>query len=142
MGEVFLGSEAMVAHALSECELRRWYRKVLRDVYAPRFADPSLEDCIRGAWLWARLLAKRHRGARGVRRLGELLPLVDGGDPPPKESWLRLLFVGAGLPRPATQIPVQDVGGRSGFWTWAGRTTSSHSSTTVTNTAPTAEISP
>ena len=54
------------------------------------------------------LLAKRHRGARGLRRLGEVLPLVDGGAASPKESWLRLLLIDAGLPRPATQIPVND----------------------------------
>ena len=52
------------------------------------------------------VLAKRHRGARGLRRLAEVLPLVDGGSASPKETWLRLLLIDAGLPRPATQIPV------------------------------------
>lgn len=52
------------------------------------------------------VLAKRYRGARGVRRLCEVLPLVDGGAASPKESWLRLLLIDAGLPKPATQIPV------------------------------------
>jgi len=54
------------------------------------------------------LLAKRYRGARGARRLRELLPLVDGGAASPKESTLRLLLVDAGLPAPTTQIPVHD----------------------------------
>jgi hypothetical protein len=54
------------------------------------------------------VLAKRHRGARGLRRLAELLPLVDGGAASPKESWLRLLLIDAGLPKPRTQIPVND----------------------------------
>ena len=54
------------------------------------------------------LLAKRHRGARGLRRLDEVLPLVDGGAASPRESWLRLLLIDAGLPRPATQIPIND----------------------------------
>jgi hypothetical protein len=54
------------------------------------------------------LLAKRHPGARGVRRLMDVLPLVDGGAASPKESWLRLLLIDAGLPKPATQIPVND----------------------------------
>ena len=52
------------------------------------------------------LLAKRHRGARGLRRLWDVLPLVDGGAASPKESWLRLLLLDAGLPKPTTQIPV------------------------------------
>ena len=54
------------------------------------------------------VLAKRYRGTRGVRRLGEVLPLVDGGAASPKESWLRLLLMEAGLPKPTTQIPVND----------------------------------
>jgi hypothetical protein len=58
------------------------------------------------------LLAKRHQGQRGLRQLRELLPLVDGGAASPKETWLRLLFIDAGLARPATQIPVVDERGR------------------------------
>jgi hypothetical protein len=57
------------------------------------------------------VLAKRYRGARSLRRLAEVLPLVDGGAASPKETWLRLLLIDAGLPRPATQIPV-DLGQR------------------------------
>ncbi|BBY57928.1 hypothetical protein MSAR_10640 [Mycolicibacterium sarraceniae] len=34
--------------------------------------------------------------------------LVDGGAQSPKETWLRLLLIDAGLPRPQTQIPVFD----------------------------------
>lgn len=54
------------------------------------------------------LLAKRYPGARGLRRLRVALPLVDGGAASPKETWLRLLLIDAGFPRPATQIPVLD----------------------------------
>ncbi|OBB71702.1 hypothetical protein [Mycobacterium sp. 852014-52144_SCH5372336] len=54
------------------------------------------------------LLAKRHRGVRGLRRLRAALPLVDGGAESPRETWLRLLFIDAGLPRPATQFVVRD----------------------------------
>lgn len=53
-------------------------------------------------------LAERYRGARGIRRARELLPLVDPGAESPKESWLRLLVIDAGLPKPTTQIPVSD----------------------------------
>ncbi len=52
------------------------------------------------------LLAKRDPGARGVRRLRAVLPLVDSGAASPKETWLRLLLIDAGLPAPQTQIPV------------------------------------
>lgn len=54
------------------------------------------------------LLAKRYAGARGVRRLRAVLPLVDGGAASPKETWLRVLLIDAGLPVPTTQIPVLD----------------------------------
>ncbi|UUO03393.1 hypothetical protein M4D79_10335 [Mycolicibacterium novocastrense] len=58
------------------------------------------------------LLAKRHRGVRGLRQLRAALPLVDGGAESPRETWLRLLFIDAGLPRPTTQIVVKDEWGR------------------------------
>lgn len=51
-------------------------------------------------------VADRHRGARGLRQLESALELVDTGSQSPKESWLRLLIIGAGLPRPTTQVPV------------------------------------
>jgi hypothetical protein len=54
------------------------------------------------------LLAKRYPGARGLRRLRAALPLVDGGSASPKESWLRMLLIDAGLPTPTTQIPVHE----------------------------------
>lgn len=52
------------------------------------------------------MLADRYPGARGLRQLRELLPLVDGGAASPKETWLRLLLIDAGFPVPTTQIPV------------------------------------
>jgi Protein of unknown function (DUF559) len=58
----------------------------------------SIEDVL--------LLAKRHPGARGVRRLAAVLPRVDPGAASPKETWLRLVLVDGGLPTPRTQIPV------------------------------------
>lgn len=51
-------------------------------------------------------LAGRHAGARGIRSLRAVLPLVDGGAASPKETWLRLLLIDAGLPIPETQIPL------------------------------------
>jgi hypothetical protein len=57
------------------------------------------------------LLAKRYRGARGVKRLKDALPFVDGGAASPRETWLRLLYVDAKLPKPTTQIPIFDTDG-------------------------------
>lgn len=57
------------------------------------------------------LLAKRYRGARGVKRLKEALPLVDGGAASPRETWLRLIYLDAALPPPRTQIPIYDSDG-------------------------------
>jgi hypothetical protein len=55
-----------------------------------------------------RRLIKRYPGTRGLRRLRSALPLVDGGAASPKETWLRLLLVNAGLPAPTTQIPIHE----------------------------------
>jgi hypothetical protein len=57
------------------------------------------------------LLAKRYRGARGVKSLKDALPLVDGGAASPRETWLRLIYTDAGLPKPTTQIPIFDSDG-------------------------------
>ena len=54
------------------------------------------------------LLVQRYRGRRGIRRARNTLDLVDGGAQSPKESWLRLLIIRAGLPRPQTQIAVRN----------------------------------
>jgi hypothetical protein len=57
-------------------------------------------------------LAQQYRGARGVARVRDVLPLVDGGAASPRETRLRLLFIDAGLPAPATQIVILDECGR------------------------------
>jgi hypothetical protein len=54
------------------------------------------------------LLAQRHRGRRGIRKARAVLNLVDAGAESPRETWLRLLLIRAGYPRPTTQIPVYD----------------------------------
>jgi len=53
-----------------------------------------------------RALGDRYPRAPGLRRLFELLPLVDGGAESPRESRIRLLLLDAGFPQPETQIPV------------------------------------
>jgi hypothetical protein len=204
MAEVIIGSQAVADGVLTEHQLRRWYQAIFRDVYVPRRSEPSLDDRIRGAWLWSRrraviagvaasalhgarwvdphttieligksarphpgltvrnetialdeiaelnglpvtsvsrtafdlgrhlprrhalirldalmhsspfscedvqVLAKRYRGARGLRRLATILPLVDGGAASPRETRLRLLLQDAGFPALSTQIRVYD----------------------------------
>lgn len=202
MAGVFLGSEALVRGALTEYELRRYYRRLFPDVYIARRATVTLMDWTVAAWLWSRRkaviaglaasalhgaeyvdadtpielvwpnhraprgvitrndallpgevqrvrglpvttavrtafdlarrdddgaaiapldalfrrtgiqpdrvteLARRHPGTRNVRKLSRVLDLVDAGSQSPKETWLRLLLINAGFPRPQTQIPV------------------------------------
>lgn len=53
-------------------------------------------------------LIDRYKGARGVRRAQVALSLMDAGAQSPKETWLRLLVIDAGLPRPATQLIVHN----------------------------------
>jgi hypothetical protein len=52
------------------------------------------------------LLADRHRGARGLVQLRQALAMCDGGAESPYETKTRLALVGAGLPKPRTQINV------------------------------------
>lgn len=84
--------------------------------YQPRDRAVARMDALMNARPFAAedvaLLAKCHRGVRGLRLLRMTLPLVDGGAESPRETWLRLLFVDAGLPCPATQVVVQDESGR------------------------------
>ena len=67
---------------------------------ATRFKDADVRE-----------LARRHPRARGIRRLGGVLDLVDDGAESPQETRVRLLLIDNGFPHPATQIPVP---GRNG----------------------------
>lgn len=58
------------------------------------------------------LLTKVHPRARGLVQAREVLPHVDRGAESPQETWLRMLFVDAGLPRPRTQVVVRTADGR------------------------------
>jgi very-short-patch-repair endonuclease len=53
-------------------------------------------------------LVDRYPGARGNKRARLLIDLMDPGAESPKESWLRLVLISAGLPSPTTQIRVTD----------------------------------
>ena len=88
------------------------------------------------------LLAGNHRHARGLRQLETVLDLVDAGAASPKETWLRLMLIRAGYPRPQTQIPVLSLdGSRLYYLDWGhlpafrgrgGKTSSWQWSTTAT----------
>ncbi|WP_228032324.1 hypothetical protein [Mycolicibacterium sp. P9-22] len=202
MRKLIVGSQARTLGTVTEHDLRRWYDRVHRDIYAPRGHRLTLDERIDGAYLrsgrrgvvagvaasallgarwvddaipiemiWnvsrapagiivrrdrlaadeitiedcvavttpartafdigrcldrhealARLdalqratlfrpaevltLAERYRGARGLKQLRALLPLVDGGAASPQETRLRLLLLDAGFPDLTTQITV------------------------------------
>jgi hypothetical protein len=59
------------------------------------------------------LLAHRYAGRKGITRARQAIELFDAGAQSPKESWLRVVLIQAGLPRPQTQIPVFDEWGSS-----------------------------
>lgn len=54
------------------------------------------------------LLLQRYPRRRGIQGARMALDLMDGGAQSPKETWLRLIIIDGGLPRPQTQIPVFD----------------------------------
>ncbi|MEE6135542.1 hypothetical protein SKC41_04250 [Mycobacterium sp. 050128] len=56
-------------------------------------------------------VAQCHPRTPGLRRLEAALKLVDAGAQSPRESYLRLLLIDAGLPRAQTQIPVLGMDG-------------------------------
>jgi very-short-patch-repair endonuclease len=74
-------------------------------------AVPAIDALMRAADLKVtdvEMLAQRYPARRGIRRARNALRLADAGAQSPKETWLRLLLIRAGLPRPQTQIPVSD----------------------------------
>lgn len=54
------------------------------------------------------LLARRYTGRRGIVRARRAVNLFDPGAQSPKESWLRIVLIQAGLQKPQTQIPVRN----------------------------------
>lgn len=62
------------------------------------------------------ILAERYPGRRGIQSARNAIDLADAGAQSPKETWVRLLLIRAGLPRPQTQIPVSDEVGGSTYY--------------------------
>lgn len=61
-------------------------------------------------------LADRHRHVRGLRQLESVLDLYDPGAQSPRETWLRLMIIDDGYPRPRTQIPVPGANGQPRYY--------------------------
>ena len=61
-------------------------------------------------------IAESHPHVKGLQRVRGLLEQVDAGAQSPRETWLRLLLIEAGLPRPETQIPVPRLDGYSHYF--------------------------
>ncbi|OBI09473.1 DUF559 domain-containing protein [Mycobacterium scrofulaceum] len=74
-------------------------------------AVAAIDDLLRatdGKVADLQMLAGRYPGRRGIQSARRAISLADPGAQSPKETWLRLLLIRAGLPRPQTQIPVSD----------------------------------
>lgn len=76
----------------------------------PLRAVPLLDALVRATGLTRQQVedvTSQHSGARLIRRLPEMLDLVDAGAESVRESQLRVILVEAGLPRPVTQHTVR-----------------------------------
>jgi very-short-patch-repair endonuclease len=74
-------------------------------------AVAAIDDLLRASDLKVaevEALVQRYPGRRGIHLARNAIGLADPGAQSPKESWLRLLLIRVALPRPQTQIPVQD----------------------------------
>ncbi len=71
-------------------------------------AIDSLVNATRLDTLDVEKLIAAHPARRGIPAARKALTFVDGGAESPRETWLRLLVMRAGYPRPETQIRVRD----------------------------------
>jgi very-short-patch-repair endonuclease len=56
--------------------------------------------------------ASAHSGSRGIRRLRRVIDLAEPATESPMETRLRMLLIGAGLPKPKAQVKIYDSSGR------------------------------
>ncbi len=74
-------------------------------------AVAAIDDLARATDITAsdvEVLVQRYPGRRGIAGARQAIGLFDAGAQSPKESWLRVVLIRAGLPRPQTQIAVED----------------------------------
>jgi hypothetical protein len=98
-----IGGVVVTSPTRTALDLGCWY---------PKMTAVAGIDALAGATeikaLDVELLARRYTGRRGVARARRAIELFDAGAQSPKESWLRVVLIEAGLPRPQTQITVRD----------------------------------
>jgi very-short-patch-repair endonuclease len=98
-----VGGIPVTTPARTALDLGCWYPTITAvaaiDALA-RATDVKADDVV--------VLIHRYAGRRGIARARQAVNLFDAGAQSPKESWLRVLLMQAGLPRPRTQIPVYD----------------------------------
>jgi hypothetical protein len=98
-----IGGVAVTSPTRTALDLGCWY---------PKMTAVAGIDALAGATeikaADVELLAHRYPGRRGIARARRAVELFDAGAQSPKESWLRVVLIDAGLPRPQTQIPVVD----------------------------------
>jgi hypothetical protein len=85
----------------------RWLSRIEGVVVADAIAHAGLVSVDQLA-----AYACSHRALRGVRRLDQMLGLMDARSESPMESRVRVLLALGGLPPPETQIPIRDRSGR------------------------------
>ena len=101
-----IGGVPVTTPARTAVDLACWYRTV----EAVAGLD-ALARSVKVNDVDVQRIVDRCGGRRGIVRARESLVLVDAGAESPKESWLRVILIRAGLPSPVTQIPVYD-----GYW--------------------------
>jgi very-short-patch-repair endonuclease len=76
-------------------------------------ALPPLDGALRAGCTPHELLAEisAHAGLPGVRQARDLIPLADAGAQCRQESQLRLVIIDGRLPRPETQVAIENEGG-------------------------------
>ncbi|ORA16326.1 hypothetical protein [Mycobacterium arosiense] len=100
---VALGKIPLTAAARTALDIGCWYSTTA--------AVAGIDALARATGIKAaevELLAERYLRRRGIVQARKAIALFDSGAQSPKESWLRIVLMQAGLPRPQTQIPVID----------------------------------
>ncbi|MEE2853343.1 MAG: hypothetical protein VX424_11915 [Actinomycetota bacterium] len=100
---VVMGKIPLTSAARTALDIGCWYSK--------NAAVAGMDALARATGIKAadvEILAERYSRRRGIVQARKAIALFDSGAQSPKESWLRIVLIEAGLPRPQTQIPVLD----------------------------------
>ena len=108
--EAFAADEVVTIRGLSVATPARTGFDLARHLLGAT-AVAHLDDLARATRITRRdliNLVDRYPRARGNKRARVAIDMMDAGAESPKESWLRLVLISAGLPPPTTQILVTD----------------------------------